>query len=311
MLKVYPDYYKDFKCIASDCRHNCCIGWEIDIDEDTDKYYREYKGNLAPRLQRDICRSTDTPHFILKEKERCPFLGSKNLCDIITEMGEDRLCQVCAEHPRFHNELPDRTESGLGMCCEEAARLILTRKAPTRFITEGECEISDEIILLRDRVIGILQNRDIPLNERFKNALQLANIALPHTDIKKWAQTFLSLERLDDTWTDILKALKENTPKDEELEAFKDYMKDRMHEYEQLGVYFIYRYTANAPDMFEAALRVSFCALATALIFTLGASVYIKERNFTTEDQIQLCRMFSCEIEYSDENLYILYDELS
>ncbi len=34
-----PDYYKDFKCTASLCRHNCCIGREIDIDKKTMKKY--------------------------------------------------------------------------------------------------------------------------------------------------------------------------------------------------------------------------------------------------------------------------------
>ena len=29
-----PSYYKKFKCIADKCHHNCCIGWEIDIDDE-------------------------------------------------------------------------------------------------------------------------------------------------------------------------------------------------------------------------------------------------------------------------------------
>ena len=32
-MLVYPDYYPEFRCSASACKHNCCIGWEIDIDE--------------------------------------------------------------------------------------------------------------------------------------------------------------------------------------------------------------------------------------------------------------------------------------
>lgn len=28
-----PSYYKDFKCIAGSCKHTCCEGWEIDVDE--------------------------------------------------------------------------------------------------------------------------------------------------------------------------------------------------------------------------------------------------------------------------------------
>ena len=40
MKIIVPDYYKDFKCLAGDCKHSCCIGWEVDIDADT----LEYKG---------------------------------------------------------------------------------------------------------------------------------------------------------------------------------------------------------------------------------------------------------------------------
>ena len=28
-----PKYYKKFRCIADKCEHNCCVGWEIDVDE--------------------------------------------------------------------------------------------------------------------------------------------------------------------------------------------------------------------------------------------------------------------------------------
>ena len=34
-MKLFaPEYYKQFKCIADKCTHSCCIGWEIDIDEE-------------------------------------------------------------------------------------------------------------------------------------------------------------------------------------------------------------------------------------------------------------------------------------
>ena len=39
MNTYFPDYYKNFKCIASLCRHTCCAGWEIDVDEDALKRF--------------------------------------------------------------------------------------------------------------------------------------------------------------------------------------------------------------------------------------------------------------------------------
>ena len=118
-----PDYYKAFKCTADKCRHNCCIGWEIDIDAGSLDFYKSVTGRLGERLKENIV-SGDTSYFKLKKDRRCPFLNSNNLCDIITELGEHRLCQICADHPRFRNIFENRTEIGLGLCCEAAAELI-------------------------------------------------------------------------------------------------------------------------------------------------------------------------------------------
>ena len=49
-------------------------------------------------------------------------------CDIITEYGDGAICDICYLHPRFSNFYEDFTETGLGLCCEEAVRIILTEK---------------------------------------------------------------------------------------------------------------------------------------------------------------------------------------
>ena len=51
-----PSYYKDFRCIASDCTENCCICWEIDVDEDTLAYYKSIGSDCAPRSRRQTSR---------------------------------------------------------------------------------------------------------------------------------------------------------------------------------------------------------------------------------------------------------------
>ena len=35
MVTITPNYYMNFKCIADKCRHTCCAGWEIEIDDET------------------------------------------------------------------------------------------------------------------------------------------------------------------------------------------------------------------------------------------------------------------------------------
>ena len=81
MKTVVPNYYDKFSCIASACKHSCCKGWEIDIDEETYSLYKCFDGEIGDRLKRCISLD-DTPHFVLEEDERCPFLNEKGLCDI-------------------------------------------------------------------------------------------------------------------------------------------------------------------------------------------------------------------------------------
>ena len=161
-MKVFaPDYYAGFRCVAGACRHSCCVGWEIDVDPETMKRYQSMEGELGAKLKR--CIDPDpVPHFILSAQERCPFLTDENLCQIILQAGEDSLCQICADHPRFRNFWSDRTEIGLGLACEEAARLILTSPHPLRLVPledteeppETPSEAETALLIYRDRLLA-------------------------------------------------------------------------------------------------------------------------------------------------------------
>ena len=85
MQQVYPNYYPQFQCTAGACRHSCCIGWEIDIDEASAARYAALPGAFGDRLRQQIDWESDPPHFILGEKERSPFLNADTLCDMILE----------------------------------------------------------------------------------------------------------------------------------------------------------------------------------------------------------------------------------
>lgn len=301
---VYPSYYKKFKCIGGACRHNCCIGWEIDIDENTYSYYKSVGGEMGARLDGAIAHG-EAPHFILGDGERCPFLNRDNLCDIIINLGMEHICDICTEHPRFKNELPDRVEVGLGLACEEAARIILSEKEAAVLV--GAAETDDEIILLRDELIAILQNRALSLDKRIREMLVRANAAFCDRSLAEWKEVFMSLERLDKKWGEYLSLLDGKL----DFNGFARHMRGREHEYEQLAVYFIYRYFANSPDFYEASLRAAFAALCVKIIYALGGAMFTKNGDFTFADQVELCRMFSSEIEYSDENVYALLDEMN
>ena len=129
-----PNIYPAFRCIAADCRHTCCVGWEIDVDEDALSRYRSVQGSLGARLAAGIDTTADPPCFRLTPDERCPFLNDRGLCDIITELGEGALCRICADHPRFRHVQSDRVELGLGLCCEAAGTLLLGSREPFALI---------------------------------------------------------------------------------------------------------------------------------------------------------------------------------
>ena len=161
-MNIYvPEYYSAFHCIASKCRHTCCAGWEIDIDAESLARYDRLPGDFGARVRRGIERG-DTPRFILTEGERCPLLTDDNLCALILHAGEGALCQICRDHPRFRNYFSGRVEMGLGLVCEEAARLILTWPRPLRLVRlegdDAEAPTEDERYLfdLRDRWLASL-----------------------------------------------------------------------------------------------------------------------------------------------------------
>ena len=309
---AYPDYYPLFRCIADRCRHNCCIGWEIDVDEDSLAAYDRIGGEMGKRLRKNIDRSGETPHFILGEHERCPFLNGKNLCDLILFGGEDMLCQICTDHPRYRSFFSGRTETGVGLCCEAAARLILTKQDKMALIVTGEGELDEEetaLLALRDRLFAAAQDRALLLERRMEAVLALCGAQVPEVPLAQWAECFLSLERMDEAWTGILDSLREHA-NDLPLDDFAAHMKDRETEYEQMLVYFLCRHVPTALDDGDVSGKAAFAVLSVRLLYALGALHFLLHGDFTADDQIELCRLYSAEVEYSDDNLNALFDLL-
>lgn len=314
MLIVYPDYYPRFQCLADRCRHTCCAGWEIDIDADTRERYRSVSGEIGARLAAAVDDSEEPARFRLAGDERCPFLNRQNLCDIILAAGNDSLlCQICRDHPRFRSFLPGRVEVGVGLCCEAAAALVLSQTAPVRLLTEGheppeEAEAA-ALLTLRDTLFAAARDRSRPLEARMEHILALCGAELPPYTMADCADFYQHLERLDETWTELLIGLK-NRGDSVDIISFRRYLNGREHEYEQLLVYFLYRHFLKAYDDGDVTGKAAFAVLSTRLLFTLGAIHYEIHGAFTPADQQELARMYSAEIEYSEDNLDALFDEL-
>lgn len=195
-----PSFFDQFKCIGSACTDTCCAGWEIEVDETTAEGYLTEKGAFGDRLRCEI-GSEPGEYFFKLKNNRCPFLNKENLCDIFINLGEDRLCDICREHPRFYNWFGDYTEVGLGLCCEEAERLLFSDSKPLTFVEEvtqdeeqdysdedeytdasdlldDESEECEQMLEERKAIFSILQNRKKNIGARLKRLL----LQLPYAD---------------------------------------------------------------------------------------------------------------------------------
>lgn len=293
MKKIVPNYYEKFICIADRCRHNCCIGWEIDIDDDTLAYYDEIGGELGNKLRRSIALDP-TPHFLLGKDERCPFLDQNNLCEIISELGECGLCQICADHPRFYNWVGNRLEVGLGLCCEAAAKLILTQKEPTLLLAASdEQEIltpkEKEFLSKRRDVFNIIQDKSQPLKCRLLTIKKYFGLKKDDRSLSYWKSFFFSLERLDPAWDDYLMRLNDHI----QPQKWED-------EFEKVAVYLIYRHYTFENQTKET---LHFILLSLRILQNIAESI----TDF--EELTELTRLFSAEIEYSDENIKLITNQ--
>ena len=295
MKQVTPSYYADFRCIAGDCRHSCCIGWEIDVDADTMQLYRKH-----PDILCRIDTSSEPAHFRLTEDERCPFLNGCGLCEIILRHGEDHLCQICDDHPRFRNFFGNRTETGLGLCCEAAARLILEYPGKVTLNLaedeDGEGEDTDDerqFFADRDRMFGILQNREHSVEERAAEMLNFCGAVLPDKSMTEWADYFMGLECLDPSRDEILSRIPDEP--DFPDAAFSAAL-------EQLLVYFVYRHLAPAAEAGMFAARAAFAVLSYRMIRAMAA-VLAENGTVTLEHLAEAARLYSSEVEYSEENM--------
>ena len=302
---VAPDYYKEFHCIADQCRHSCCIGWEIDIDEESMAYYRTAAGDIGEKLRANIDESGEGACFRLTEDERCPFLTEKGLCELILEIGEDALCQICDDHPRFRSFFADHTEIGLGLCCEAAGRLILGRTEKTALAVledDGEDDAPDEyeqeIIDLRERLTEIAQDRRAPVRERAQNLLAAGGVCLKEIDFPEWADFLEALERLDDSWAERLEDLKK-----EEGEKAGEQWDTAL---EQLLVYLLYRHLPGAAEDGDVQARVGYVYVMWRLVERMFCAAEEK----SLEELIEISRLYSSEIEYSDENGWEILEKI-
>lgn len=291
-MKLFaPPYYRKFKCIADRCGHSCCVGWEIDIDADTLARYESCDGTYAEKIKKSI-EYHEVPHFRLLG-ERCPHLADNGLCSIICELSEEWLSDICREHPRFYNKTVRGMEVGLGLSCEEAARLILStenyRDIAEIDTLDGENEpLQFDTVAERDRIYELLSDENIPYCDRLRLLWYKYGASPKLLSDKEWQDVLASLEYLYESDRELFSVYSSNeaTPVGYEkaLERFLAYL--------------IYRHASSkeTEEGFRASLGFAF------FVERLFASLIKNEGAPNAERVIEIARIISEEIEYSEEN---------
>ena len=269
----YPSFYPAFRCRADRCRHSCCRGWEIDVDEDSAELYRSLSGELGDELRQALFSDEEGWHFRLDDEERCPFLESDGLCRLIKRLGEEALCDICALHPRFFEELDADELWGLGLSCEEATALLLKEKE-LRFVCRESGESLDLPGLLR--YVGLAVP---PETLRYRTRID-------EERRREILRRFGKTEPIDDRWPGELRLLG-SAPLPEPRD-------DRPHQ--RIYEYILYRQIERAEEWRWASIA-DYAALCTDFVALWDA---------LEEDTAEHLRRFSEQIEYSTENVEIL-----
>lgn len=333
--------FASFQCVAGACKDSCCVGWEIDVDEESFQRFQKMSGSFGERLRASIVTEEDgTHHYRLKEGDRCPFLNEKGLCEQILACGEDILCEICAEHPRFFRMVGDTQEWGVGLACPEAARLLLSSPQPLAF-TEDEPEVENPflqaLLLVRAQLMALAQDRSKSIYDRLSLLLACAELTQEQLDWDTfdaesivpdepilpispgqgglWLDGLMELEPIDAEWSDALADALAAAQYPELMEDFAEEMEDRAWEYEHLLVYLLFRYVLKAYDDHDLLYWVKSAVWGVLTVEQLSFGRWLRQRKqFSTTDQEDMVRIFSKEVEYDPEiieGLDPLLEELS
>jgi len=328
MITRIPDYFHTFRCLAGDCPDTCCGPWDIVVDDEAKERYLSMEGPLGDRI-RSAMTVTDGECCISSKDGRCALLTKDGLCPIIAEVGEEALCVTCHSHPRFTEIYGGLQETTLCISCPEAARLLLERTEPLRFITEIDTVLpepddldADEFDLLlgaRQTAIGLVQDRRRPLTDRLCLLLCFANRLQDHltSDLpfcELLCRRYEDPDYLDKQLIRIRRKRRYGSMiRIRQLMYATEHLTDTfptllrelervdLHRneiaLEQLTVYFIFRWWLKAAC--DDQLWQQVAAAVVSVLTIAGLSKY-------TGDILAAARLYSKEIEHSDANLALI-----
>lgn len=292
-MKIYaPTYYKDFRCVADKCTHSCCIGWRIELSNETTCKYRAASGSYSKFLTDNIATDDEGSYIPLDSHGRCPHLSPDGLCKIICEYGDGYLSDICREHPRFYNDLGTHVEVGLGASCIEAARIILSSPVSNDAVIVGDDDLPTAAMQFpvpeyRNRIFSLIEYASSydTLEEEIG---AIFAIPKPLLSLENMRRIYSQAEYISE---DNRRYITNSAPSTVSYDSLT-----------RMLWYFIYRHLSTAENSIDARARIAFALLsvrATASIYEFCDSIE------------EALRIYSEEIEYSTDNTDAIIFDLS
>ena len=312
------DYVNQFHCLAGDCPDTCCKDWQIILDEDALARYRATE-NGETRFR--------------EEGGRCVLLRDDGLCPIQAAYGAEALCRTCYTHPRFTEEYGQTAELTLSLSCPEAARLLLTHEAPLRIETQDDGgpvvpneldpELYPALLAARQAFFRLAQDRSRPillLARRVQRLLDEGREELVPVLARRFCgrgyqdRSLVRLARLRSRAGRFFPCWMVLNNMEHLTKRFESMLDAAMHQdappaafraelavpYENLLVYFLFRYALKAVNDRQLLPRVAAC------VFHL---LCLRELLDDAGSETALCAaasLYSKEVEHSEENQQLL-----
>ena len=370
MIHRFPKYYKDFTCIADKCRDNCCRGkWDIEIDEDTLDLYEAAPDDIREKLLAAVKVKDEVPVFKTC-KGGCVWLDKDGLCGLYASYGEKYQSEICRQFPRLSEYFGGVKESGLGLACEEASRILFTCDDDALLAeeeTEGEEYRSadfDEslariIFRMRDILVNITLIPDTNneglvktlygICEKFQDMVDdfsdgedgdkiLSSLKdfeeeyswekinetmiSPEYALERADAVFISFSELPDIrrgFDEVLESigkrledesLRSNAGKIMEEFDLYIYKNGRYDDYKRFIRYILFRYFAKAVYDRDVLLKGKMLASFFTFLKLYDITRWLNnKKSFKLKDRISTAKIFSGEVEYSEDNMQQLFED--
>lgn len=309
---VKPIFFDSFRCIADRCPDTCCVGWDVEIDNNTAEQYKSEKGVLKKYF--DTYLTTDEDGYIFSLKDgRCPLLDAHGLCLIQLQKGENNVCETCRLFPRYYDDYGDIRETGLGLGCPEVARLLLLPQTEVRL--DKKAESSDRIYNLldekREEFFKILDDDRLDTKMKLSAVLfsaaelqgQIDNTDFPGEDrtspFTKCTDVLAKMEYIDVSRRDFLLSLCEERAKYGNSEKYSE-------DFIRLFKYYLMRYMMTACFDLDLLTKIKYGIFACIVT----KRIYDSIPELDLDKRVRILCGYSKEVEYSPINLEILDDAL-